>query len=89
MGIGRHVAQYGSTRLARRLGRSVPLIGAAIVLLTLRHAIRRKGLRGGITDSALDATPFVGAIKNVYEILRGDIIPDRAPTGPVARRRGR
>lgn len=69
--------QYGSARLARRLGRAVPVIGAVVALLTLRAAIRRKGLRRGVIDTALDATPVVGTAKAVYEIARGDLIPDR------------
>ncbi len=79
MGIGRQISQYGRARLARRLARSIPVLGAAVALFTLRRAIKRKGFRGGVTDSALDATPFVGAAKNMYEVLRGDIIPDRVP----------
>jgi hypothetical protein len=78
MAIARQVAQYGRARLARRLGRSIPLLGAAIAVFTLRAAIRRKGFRRGVADSALDATPGVGAAKNIYEAIRGrDIIPDR------------
>ncbi len=87
MGIGRQISQYGRARLARRFARSIPIIGAAIALFTLRRAIRQKGFRGGVTDSALDATPFVGAAKNVYEAVRGDIIPDRAPARAQSVRR--
>lgn len=79
MSITRQVAQYGRARLARRFGRSIPLLGAVIALFTLRAAIRRKGFARGVADSALDATPGVGAAKNIYEMARGDIIPDRSP----------
>ena len=77
MGIARQVSQYGRGRLARRFSRSIPLLGAAIALFTLRQAIKRKGFRGGVADAALDATPFVGAAKNLYEAVRGDVIRDR------------
>jgi hypothetical protein len=87
MGIGRQISQYGRARLARRLGRSLPILGAAIALFTLRRAIRQKGFRGGVADSALDATPFVGAAKNMYEVMRGDIIPDRVPARATGTRR--
>jgi hypothetical protein len=86
MGIARQLSQYGRARLARRLGRSLPLVGAAIAFFTVRSAIRRKGFTGGVADSALDATPGLGAAKNLYEAVRGDIIPDRARMGAPARR---
>jgi hypothetical protein len=79
MSISRQVAQYGRARLARRLSRSIPLLGAVVAVFTLRAAIRRKGFARGVADSALDATPGVGAAKNLYEMARGDIIPDRGP----------
>jgi hypothetical protein len=78
MSISRQVVQYGRARLARRLFRSVPLLGAVVAALTVRAAIRRKGFARGVADSALDATPGLGAAKNLYEMARGDIIPDRA-----------
>lgn len=83
MGITRQVAQYGGARLSRRLLRSVPLLGAAVAFFTLRSAVRRKGFVRGVADSALDATPGVGAAKNVYEAVRGDIIADRPGSKPA------
>jgi hypothetical protein len=78
MAIGRHLLQHGRLRLARRLGRSFPVLGAALALFAIRRAVRQKGFRGGVTDTALDATPVLGAVKNVFEAARGrDIIPDR------------
>jgi len=51
-----------------------------VVLVTLGSAIRRKGFLGGALDSALNALPFVGAMKNTAEVLRGrDFIADRVP----------
>ena len=79
MSISRQVVQYGRVRLARRLFRSLPLLGAVIAAFTLRAAIRRKGFVRGVANTALDATPGVGVAKNLYEMARGDIIPDRAP----------
>lgn len=77
MGLRRQLTQYGTSRLSRRVGRSIPLLGAVIALVGLRYAIRRKGLVRGVVDSSLDAVPVVGAAKNLYEAARGDIIPDR------------
>ena len=79
MGIQQQAMKYGQRRLARRVGRSIPFIGAAIALVTLGSAIRRKGFFGGTADSALNAVPFLGAAKNAAEVVRGrDFIRDRA-----------
>ena len=77
-----HVAQWGGARMSRRLSRSLPLIGAAIAVVTVASAMRRKGVISGAIDSMLDAVPFVGAAKNVVEVTRGrDFFPDRYGPG--------
>jgi hypothetical protein len=69
---------YGGRKLARRLTRSIPWIGAAIALATLGSAIRRKGWVRGTLHSGLDAIPFVGGAKNLAEAARGrDFLRDR------------
>ena len=74
---------YAGRKLARRLTRSIPYIGAAIALVTLGSAIRRKGWFGGTVHSGLDAIPFVSGAKNLAEAVRGrDFIPDRVPVPP-------
>lgn len=71
---------YAGRKLARRLTRSIPYVGAVIALITIGSAIRRKGLFGGAVHSGLDAIPFVGGAKNLVEAVRGrDFIPDRGP----------
>ncbi len=71
-------SRYGQIRLAQRVGRSLPWIGAAIALVTLGSAIRRKGFVGGAVDTALNAVPFLGGVKNFAEVYRGrDFIRDR------------
>ena len=78
MFIRQHALQYGQFSLARRLGRAVPWVGAVIALAAIVSAVRRKGLVGGTVDSALNALPFVGAVKNTAELVRGrDFIRDR------------
>jgi hypothetical protein len=73
-----NAARFGQIRLARRLGRSLPWVGAAIALYTLGTAIRQKGLLGGSVDTALNAIPFLGGAKNAAEMIRGrDFIQDR------------
>jgi hypothetical protein len=78
MGVTKQASQYVRGRLIRRLTRSVPWIGAAVAVLTVGAAIRRKGALGGVVDTALDAMPGVGAMKNAIEAVRGrDFIKDK------------
>ena len=78
MGVTKQASQYVRGRLIRRLTRSVPWIGAAVAVLTVGAAIRRKGALGGVVDTALDALPGVGAVKNAIEAVRGrDFIKDK------------
>ena len=73
-----HVAQWGGARMSRRMSRSLPWIGAAIAVVTVASAMRRKGVISGALDSMLDAVPFIGAAKNAVEVVRGrDFFPDR------------
>lgn len=82
MGVSRQLKQYVGRRMARRLSRSMPLIGGAIALIGLGAAMRRKGWLGGALDTALDLVPFVGGLKNTAEAVRGrDYIPDRPTAG--------
>lgn len=81
MAVHNQALRNGQRRLLRRLGRSAPWIGAAIALITIGSAIRRKGFVGGTVDSVLNAIPFVGTVKNTAEVVRGrDFIRDRHRT---------
>ncbi len=65
-------------RISKRLSRSIPWIGAAVAILAIGSAIRRKGLVGGTVDTALNAVPYVGGLKNLAEAVRGrDFIRDK------------
>jgi hypothetical protein len=82
MALVRQVSQYARGRLVRRLSRSMPWIGAVVALAAMGTAIRRKGLIGGAVDTALDAMPGIGALKNVFEAIRGrDFIKDKSLAG--------
>ena len=72
--------------MSRRASKSLPWVGAAIALATVVGTMKRKGvLRGGL-DTALNALPVVGAMKNVAEAVRGrDFIADRTPAVSVPR----
>ena len=79
MAVTRQIGQYARGRIIRRLSRSMPLIGAVVAIAAVGAAIRRKGFLGGTLDTALDAIPGVGAMKNAAEAIRGrDFIKDRA-----------
>ena len=78
MANARPIRHYAGRKIARRLTRSIPWIGAVIALATLGSAIRRKGLVRGALHSGFDAIPVVGGVKNVAEVVRGrDFFPDR------------
>ena len=72
------LGSYAGRKLARRLTRSIPYLGALIALATLGTAIRRKGWVGGALHTGLDAIPYVGGAKNLAEVARGrDFLPDK------------
>ena len=79
MTLTSQVSQYARGRLIRRLSRSMPWIGAVVAIVAVGTAIRRKGIFGGAFDTALDATPVIGAVKNAVEAIRGrDFIKDKS-----------
>ena len=72
------IARWGGARLSKRATRSIPWIGTVLALATVAASMRRKGVFGGALDTGLNAVPFLGAVKNVAEVVRGrDFIADR------------
>ncbi len=81
MSLMQKLTRWGGMRAARRMSRTVPLVGTAIAFGTLAATVRRKGMLGGTVDTALTATPFIGGAKTIWEVIRGkDLIPDRTRT---------
>ena len=81
MSVTTRATRWAGARASRRLARSMPWVGAAIALATLAATVRRKGWLGGAADTALNAIPVVGVLKNTAETVRGrDFIPDHTPT---------
>ena len=71
-------ARWGGARFSRRLARSIPFVGALVAFATLGSTMRRKGVVGGLADTGLNAIPYVGALKNVVEVVRReDFFPDQ------------
>jgi hypothetical protein len=82
MAITTQLGQYARGRMLRRVSRSMPWIGAVIAIFAVGGAMRRKGAFGGVVDTALDAMPGLGAIKNAAEAVRGrDFIKDKKVEG--------
>lgn len=80
MTIPQQAVRYGQRRLLRRVSRSVPVLGTLVAVAAIGAAVRRKGLLRGAIDTALNAIPFVGGMKNAAEVVRGrDFIGDRRP----------
>jgi hypothetical protein len=80
------MVRWGGARLSRRVSRSLPWVGAAIAVATVVGTMKRKGVFRGGLDTALNALPVVGAMKNVAEAVRGrDFIADRPPRVSVPR----
>jgi hypothetical protein len=78
MAMTNRAVKWGGARLSRRMARSLPWVGAAVAIVTVASTMRRKGVISGALDSGLDAVPFVGLAKNVFEVARGrDFFPDR------------
>lgn len=85
MSIGNRLTRWGGMRLSRRLRRSIPILGTAIAVATVFSTVRRKGVVSGTLDTGLNAVPFVGALKNIAEVMRGrDFFPDRYGTSAAA-----
>jgi hypothetical protein len=83
MAMTKRFRQYATRRATRKLVRAVPWLGAAIALVTLGGAIRRKGFFGGTLHTALDFTPVVGTLKNLTELGLGrDLFRDRFGGSP-------
>ena len=86
MATGNRVGKWAGRKLARRIGKSVPIVGTAVAVAYLAHSVKRKGLFGGLAHTALDAMPVVGAVKNGIELFTDDWFPDRpvvvSPSAP-------
>jgi hypothetical protein len=78
MAMMNRVVSWGGARLSRRVGRALPILGAAIAVAAAISTMRRKGVIGGAIDTGLNVTPLVGTAKNIAEMIRGrDFFPDR------------
>lgn len=72
----------GGVRIARKVGKAVPLVGTAVVIGLIGYEIKKKGLLKGVVNTALDATPVVGTAKNMIELFTGDWLKDKETVKP-------
>jgi hypothetical protein len=75
--IIQRIIRAGAARLVVKAAKSAPVIGSAVAIGLIGYEVKRKGLVKGIINTALDATPIVGATKNAIEVFTGDWLPDK------------
>ena len=75
--IKRKLAHAGGWQVAKRVAKTIPFGGTAIVIALVGNDIKKKGVVRGLVNSGIDAIPFVGLAKNAVELVTGDFIPDK------------
>ncbi|HEU4507152.1 MAG TPA: hypothetical protein VFR78_02860 [Pyrinomonadaceae bacterium] len=76
--LKRRIIRAGGWRIAKRLIKPIPVVGALFAAGLAGYEIKKKGLLPGALHVGLDVTPVVGTAKNVVEFFTGDLIPDKA-----------
>jgi len=79
--IKRKILHAGGWQVAKRVAKTIPFGGTAVVVALVGSDIRNKGVFGGLVNSGFDAIPFVGLAKNAVELVTGDFIPDKKKKG--------
>ena len=79
--LKRKVLHAGGWQVAKRVAKTIPFGGTAVVVVLIGSDIRNKGVVKGLVNSGIDAIPFVGLAKNAVELFRGDFIPDKKKNG--------
>jgi hypothetical protein len=75
--IKRKLVHAGGWQVAKRVAKTIPFGGTAVVIVLVGSDIKNKGVVKGIINYGIDAIPFVGLAKNAVELVRGDFIPDK------------
>lgn len=65
--------------MAKRLIKTIPVVGTAATLGLAAHEVKKKGMGRGALHVGLDLIPVVGTAKGIIEIFTGDWIPDKRP----------
>ena len=75
--IKRKLLHAGGWQVVKRVARSVPFGGTAVVVVLVGSDIKNKGVVKGLMNSGIDAIPIVGLVKNGVELFTGDFISDK------------
>jgi hypothetical protein len=75
--IGRKVVKTGGWIAAKRIAKSLPVVGTALTIGLVGYDMKKKGVVKGAINSGLDAIPILGTAKGVLEFFTGDLIPDK------------
>jgi len=79
--VARKVAHAAGWQVVKRGAKMLPFGGTFIALALVGTDIKRKGVVKGVANSALDAVPVVGLVKNGIELFTGDFIADKPEHG--------
>ena len=74
---GQKAGRWAGRRVARHLEEALPFVGTIVAIAFLAETMRRKGVMRGLADTALNAVPLLGTLKNGIELFTDDWIPDR------------
>ncbi len=77
--LKRRAARAGGWKLAKRLIKPIPVVGAVLTIGLAGYEVKKKGALRGALHVGLDLIPVVGTLKDVVEIFTGDLIPDKKP----------
>jgi hypothetical protein len=77
-GIIERIVRAGAARMIVKAAKSAPVIGTAVAIGLIGYEVKKKGLVKGLINTALDATPILGATKNAIEMVTGDWLPDKS-----------
>lgn len=75
--LKRKAAHAGGWMVAKRVAKSIPYVGTVMAIGLVGSDIKRKGVVKGLLNSGIDAIPFVGTGKNIFEFFSGDLLPDK------------
>lgn len=79
--LKRKAINAGGWQVAKRVAKSLPYVGSVLAISLVGYNVKKKGVLRGVSDSALDAIPVVGTIKNITELFTGDLIPAKDASG--------
>ncbi len=75
--LTKKVAKTGGWIAAKRIAKSLPVVGTALTIGLVGYDMKKKGVVKGAINSGLDAIPILGTAKGVLEFFTGDLIPDK------------